>query len=156
MQSINKVHYKKQAMEIFQSEIEKFEGLESGGVLIGHLEDDVLVIDKASNGGPNAVHEEFYFRADPNYVDMFIDMEIANSDGELRYIGEWHTHPQIDPTPSDLDLQSLYDISESSRDFCILLIIGAINFQPKLFSKQTISIIKHAKESKFYLLKLNP
>lgn len=154
MQSIREVHYTKQALEMFQSEIEMFEGLETGGVLLGHIEDDVLIIDKASNGGPNAVHEEFYFRADPNYVDMFIDMKIANSDGKLRYLGEWHTHPQINPTPSDLDLNSLYEIAESSGDFCVLLIIGAIDFQLNLFSNQAISIIKNADSGKFYLLEI--
>ncbi len=156
MQSIREVHYTKQALEMFQSEIEMFEDLETGGVLLGHIEDDVLIIAKASNGGPNAVHEEFYFRADPNYVDMFIDMEIANSDGKLRYIGEWHTHPQINPIPSDLDLNSLYEIAESSGDFCTLLIIGAIDFKPNLFYDQAITIIKHVTLDKFYLLKIKP
>lgn len=152
MQSIKKVFYKKQAIEVFQSEIEKFDGLESGGVLIGYIEDDVLIVDKASGGGPNAIHEELYFRADPNYVDMFIDMEIANSGGELRYLGEWHTHPQIKPKPSELDLQSLYEIAESSGDFCVLLIIGAINSQTSLLPKQTITIIKQKKVEEFYIL----
>lgn len=143
MQPIKEIRYSNQALQMFQSEIGIFGDLETGGVLIGHIEEDVLIIDKASNGGINAIHEEFYFRADPNYIDMFIDMEIANSGGKHRYIGEWHTHPQIEPEPSNLDLTSLCEIAESSDDFCLLLIIGTVDYQSKLFNNQSISIIKH-------------
>lgn len=152
---MKEIIYTKQALQMFQSEIELFGSIETGGVLLGYIKDDLLIIEKASNGGSNAIHEEFYFRADPHYVDMFIDMEIANSGNKLRYIGEWHTHPQINPIPSELDLQSLYEISESSYDFCLLLIIGAIDFVPNLFPNQSISIIKHKNSDDFKFMNIN-
>jgi len=93
-----------------------------------------------------------YFKADNNYITMFIDMEIANSGGKLRYLGEWHTHPQIEPMPSEIDLTSLYEIAKTSNDFCLLLIIGAINFEIKAFIKQSISIINYKDDGKFYEL----
>ena len=72
---------------------------------------------------------------------MFIDMEVANSNERYRYLGEWHTHPEIKPSPSYIDLQSLNEIVLSSDDFCILLIIGNKNFKSESFLNQSISLI---------------
>lgn len=86
---------------------------------------------------------------------MFLDMEIANSGGKLRYLGEWHTHPQINPEPSEIDLNSLYEIAASSNDFCLLLVIGAIDFEIDSFIKQSISIINYKRKERFYELNSN-
>ncbi len=58
---------------------------------------------------------------------MYIDLEHANSGGR-NYLGEWHTHPEMQPNPSDLDYDSLYEIADSSEEFALLVIVGAINF----------------------------
>lgn len=143
--SLTKISYSKQALDVFYSEIIKFGEIETGGALIGYIAGDTIFVEKASNGGKNAIHEELYFHADPNYIDMFIDMEVANSNERYRYLGEWHTHPEIKPSPSYIDLQSLNEIVLSSDDFCILLIIGNKNFKSESFLNQSISLI-HKKE----------
>lgn len=152
--SLTKISYSKQALDVFYSEIIKFGEIETGGALIGYIAGDTIFVEKASNGGKNAIHEELYFKADPNYIDMFIDMEVANSNGRYRYLGEWHTHPEIKPSPSYIDLQSLSEIAITSDDFCILLIIGNYNFKCDLFSEQSISILKEKKENDANILKL--
>ncbi len=148
------VHYSKQALDIFNSEILKFGEIETGGVLIGFISGNTIFVEKASNGGKNAIHEELYFKADPNYIDMFIDMEVANSNGQFRYLGEWHTHPEVMPSPSVIDINSLNEIAFSSDDFCMLLIIGNLSYKNDLFARQSISIIKEKKADDAYLLKL--
>jgi len=136
--------FSSKALVTFTSEIQRYQDLESGGVLLGYIVDeDTIYIETASEGGSKAIHEEFYFRADPNYVDMIIDMEYANSGGKVVYLGEWHTHPQIHPEPSPKDLQSLTEIAESADLFSLLLIIGAVNFQPNKFIDQSIAILKY-------------
>ena len=152
--SLTKIRYSKQALDVFNSEILKFGEIETGGALVGYIAGDTIFVETASNGGKNAIHEELYFKADPNYIDMFIDIEVANSNGRFRYLGEWHTHPEINPSPSTIDLQSLNEIAMSSDDFCMLLIIGNYNFKSDLFARQSISIIKEKKENNAYALKL--
>ena len=151
---LRKICYSKQALAVFSSEILKFGDIETGGVLIGYITGDTIFVEKASDGGEKAIHEELYFRADPNYINMFIDMEAANSNDKYRYLGEWHTHPEINPSPSIIDLQSLDEIALSSVDFCILLIIGNSNFKGDLFFNQSILILKYRKEKDFYILEL--
>lgn len=148
---IEKILYSQQALQMFQSEIEVFDNIETGGVLIGYVDEDIIYVESASNGGPNAIHEEFYFRADPHYVDMFIDIEVANSCGKLRYLGEWHTHPQVEPEPSEIDLNSLCEIAESSFDFCVLLIVGSLGFDADNFERHSNSIIISKGEEASYI-----
>lgn len=149
---INKIVYSNQSLEVFKDEIDNYGEIETGGVLLGYIEDSTIFIEKASNGGPKAIHEYMYFQADADYIDMFIDIEVANSLGKLRYIGEWHTHSQIRPEPSSIDLQSLYEISETSKDFSTLLIIGVTKFSKKKFKNSSISILKQKNEDEFYFL----
>lgn len=149
---MRKITYSEECVGVFLSEIAKFPDSETGGVLLGYLEEGVVYVEKASEAGPKAIHEDIYFQADPNYVDLFIDMQYANSNGRYRYLGEWHTHPQVVPEPSPKDLNSLDEISGTADEFVILLIIGAINFKAETFNEQSISILKLVEDSKFYLL----
>jgi len=146
------VLYNKSALSVFESEISRFGVIETGGVLLGWWEKETLVVSIATNAGPNATHENFYFQADSNYIDMIIDMEHANSNGKVNYVGEWHTHPQVNPQPSQVDLVSLDEIVESSRKPNLLLIIGAIDFTQKKFIDQSISIIKRPNDRRYFKL----
>jgi integrative and conjugative element protein (TIGR02256 family) len=149
---IHSAKFSQQARETFESQIGEFGIIETGGVLMGHLKDGTLLIEKASDPGPNAIHDLTYFRADANYIDMYIDMEYANSRGQNYYLGEWHTHPQVEPEPSDIDYTSLFEIAESSKDFAVLLIIGAINFSNKNFLTQQIILLKYKEDRRYFKL----
>lgn len=152
---MRKIAYSEECIQVFMSEIAKFPESETGGVLMGYLDDGVVYVEKASEAGPKAIHDDIYFQADPNYIDLFIDMEYANSNGKYRYLGEWHTHPQVVPEPSAKDLNSLDEISATADQFVILLIIGAIKFKAENFNEQSISILKLVEDKKFYLLPVN-
>lgn len=149
---IENVIFSKQALHMFHSEIETYGVVETGGVMMGYVDGKTIHVEKVSNGGLKAIHEYLYFRADNNYIEMFIDMETANSGGKYRYLGEWHTHPQINPEPSEIDLNSLHEIASSSNDFCLLLIIGAVDFEVDSFIKQSITILNYKRKNKFYVL----
>ena len=152
---LTNIKFSTQVLELFKSEILEYGRIETGGVLVGYTAGNTIYIEKASNGGKHAIHEILYFQADANYIDMFIDMEIANSQDRLRYIGEWHTHPEITPKPSIKDLQSLNEITESSNDFCILLIIGNKGFNLESFKNQSISLIQENGDDNVYILEVS-
>ena len=118
--AIKEIKFSEQAINMFVSEIKKFDRIETGGVLIGYIQDEVAFVEKATDGGPNATHEDYYFQADPNYINMLIDMEIA----------------------------------DTSEEFAILLILGAINFDVQKLSNQYFSIIKYKDNKDFFRLML--
>jgi integrative and conjugative element protein (TIGR02256 family) len=140
--AINKIIYDRAVLEFFAGQLKEYgSAVETGGVLLGYRNDNFINVLKASLPGPKAIHEYQYFQADPDYVDMVIDEEYANSEGKIVYLGEWHTHPQLIPKPSPKDLQSLDEIAESKGDFCIMLIIGSLEFSLENFHSKSITIL---------------
>ena len=149
---MSKIFFSELALDVFVSQTNKFGTIETGGVLMGHVGSEGIFIEVASDPGPKAIHESVYFKADPNYIDLFIDMNYANSHGKCVYLGEWHTHPQVIPEPSSVDLISLEEISDTAEEFAILVILGAVGFTKKNFLTQSTAIIKFKDEEKFYHL----
>ncbi len=125
---INRILFQKECLKEIIFQCAEQEEKETGGVLLGRVVKNTFIVTKVSGPGLNAIHEPLYFRADNNFIDMFIDLEFANSEGKIIYLGEWHTHPQVNPYPSQLDLFSLDEITYSANSPKILLIIGAIGF----------------------------
>jgi len=150
--AITKIKFSAEVVAVVTGQIQQWGTVETGGVLMGYIGNETLYVEKASGSGPKAIHDDIYFQADPNYIDMYIDMVYANSGGKLRYLGEWHTHPQITPEPSPKDIQSLDEIAQSAADFVLLVIIGAVDYSPTTFALQSISMITSAASDKIYVL----
>lgn len=148
-----KVHYHKELLAFFEGQVKKFGRVETGGILLGWIDENSnIIVSKATDAGSNAIHDDVYFKADADYIDMIIDIEYANSGGKVVYLGEWHTHPQVHPEPSLVDLNSLREIVESSGKPNLLLILGAVGFSKTNFTSQSVSIIKLPNKKKFYEL----
>jgi integrative and conjugative element protein (TIGR02256 family) len=48
-------------------------------------------------------------------VQRDIDQVFEESDGRLRYLGDWHTHPRDSARPSRVDANSAAEIAADSR-----------------------------------------
>lgn len=147
----SEIIFNKQVLELFEAQIHKFGLKETGGVLLGTTKKDTVHVEKASDGGPKAIHRREYFRADPDYIDMFLEMELANSTENIKYLGEWHSHPQDIPEPSYKDISSLLEIASSHNNFALLVIIGAIDFNTEKIYRQSCSLVSET-GNKFYEL----
>lgn len=100
---------------------------EIGGLLQGeHVHDDVFRIVDITvqrSGGSTAC-----FIRDPHEhqaaLKRFFDRTGANYT-RFNYLGEWHSHPLFDPTPSETDLQTMQSlVSDASvgANFLVLVI----------------------------------
>lgn len=49
----------------------------------------------------------YYFIRDKENAQKVINEKWQQSNGEINYLGEWHTHPEIIPKPSFLDRKLL-------------------------------------------------
>ena len=99
---------------------------ETGGILIGRYSDDLscALIESAtrapwdSNAGPNwFVRGKFGLRRLLN----------KNWGGGRYYVGEWHSHPNFDPSPSADDIRAIQRIARDWSYACerpILAIVG--------------------------------
>lgn len=104
---------------------------ESGGVLLGKLINNQINIMKISVPTPLDKSSRTNFERSKISAQIILDYEFYNSNGQLTYLGEWHTHPEELPTPSSIDLHMLRDQFKNNNlmtDFLLLLIKGTKGF----------------------------
>jgi len=87
--------------------------VETGGPLFGFIsDDDEAVVARAYGPGPKAKHRPRSYVPDSQETQRLIDSHYDN-DG-LSYLGEWHTHPQGQATPSGRDANFLSNLAEDA------------------------------------------
>jgi integrative and conjugative element protein (TIGR02256 family) len=76
---------------------------EAGGILIGYRRGDHLHVVAATPPGPRDVRKRSSFeRQDPRHQAR-ATKGWRRSGGRLDYLGEWHTHAEAKPQPSQVD-----------------------------------------------------
>lgn len=82
---------------------------ETGGILVGRRQGGDVIVTAASGPGPNAKATEQLFERDGPFCQEFLERVAARSEIPVDYVGEWHSHPASDATPSPRDTRSLED-----------------------------------------------
>jgi integrative and conjugative element protein (TIGR02256 family) len=97
---------------------------EAGGQLFGTVTPELVLVSEVA--GPHRTDERsrYAFRSDPRAAQK----EIARfAKRGLAYLGEWHTHAEQTPHPSQSDVVALQEIMARSRlstSSLLLLIVG--------------------------------
>ncbi len=100
---------------------------EAGGIILGKIISDQINILKLSPPTELDKFDRTNFERHRLSAQIVIDYEYINSYKEMTYLGEWHTHPENHPTPSNSDRNMIIkQFSKNSihTDFLILLIKG--------------------------------
>lgn len=102
---------------------------ESGGLLIGRfiLSSNNVVIDELTTPFKRDKRGRYFFKKIDKKHQRTLDKNWEASEGTSNYIGEWHTHPEVNPKPSAIDIkewkrkaiQDIYD-----NEFLIFIIVG--------------------------------
>ncbi len=89
-------------------------GIETGGVLVGNIQDNgqCMNITHASGPGPTSKRTSVIFERDISFCQSFINTHAA--DGRI-YLGEWHSHPTDNVQPSSTDIKSLTNIAQQKE-----------------------------------------
>ncbi|MGP1716453.1 MAG: Mov34/MPN/PAD-1 family protein [Methylophilus sp.] len=118
---------------------------EAGGILLGSLHASNLLISTATKPSNRDKRSRFLFDRLPD-VHRLVALSLwIKSKGTLRYLGEWHTHPEDYPTPSNLDKVEWKRISASRKDKRPLLavIVGRKALHVELIHADGANIIMH-------------
>ena len=104
---------------------------EAGGVLLGRFikGSEDIVVDYITEPMAGDIRGRYKFiRKDIRHQNK-IDEVWQESDGTCNYLGDWHTHPEDDPVPSNVDqanwLRKLKEDKYSGR-YLYFLIVGLI------------------------------
>lgn len=89
---------------------------EAGGILIGSVHGAHMLVEQATT--PTALDKRlrFLFERMPFGHESIALSRWRETLGTIRYLGEWHTHPQDDPQPSALDRAEWQRLSVNRRD----------------------------------------
>ncbi len=107
----------------------KASALEAGGVLMGRFiqDNNHIAIDFITEPMMGDIRKRlFYFRSATRH-QAIVDRVWSESESTCTYLGEWHTHPEDDPSPSSVDLsgwQRKLSQNPNGRNTLIFVIVG--------------------------------
>lgn len=115
--------------EIFDSLLVKaahYYPKECGGVFVGRVHENVATIEMYKM--PRRIlSTSILFRRVAKWLNTWLADIFTKQNGDLIYLGEWHTHPDSSPDPSTTDIAALLRIAQNEdirTQNPLLLIIG--------------------------------
>lgn len=119
-----------EARRAIVAEVESSADTETGGILLGHIDDGgQAIVLRASGPGPKAKKSPGGFERDIEFVQSELDRAAAELGQQGLYIGEWHSHLEKEPEPSAIDVGSMSAIASSSNyaTRCPVLLIAGLD-----------------------------
>ncbi|MBB3060067.1 Mov34/MPN/PAD-1 family protein [Microbulbifer rhizosphaerae] len=116
------LHFSTATLETFCQHIQNNDtDCEAGGLLLGSVHGTHMLIEQAT--APTALDKRFPYL----FERMLFGHEAiamsrwVMSQGTVRYLGEWHTHPEDHPHPSVLDRSEWNRLSAKRQDKRLML-----------------------------------
>jgi integrative and conjugative element protein (TIGR02256 family) len=100
---------------------------ESGGIVLGQISGETIYINRVSPPNKLDKASRYGFVRNKNAAQIVVNYEFLNSDRQIIYLGEWHTHPEITPKPSSQDkkmIKEQYKYNVLNEPFLFLIIQG--------------------------------
>lgn len=111
------LHFSESTLETFCQHIQASDtDCEAGGLLLGSVHGAHMIIEQATV--PTVWDKRFRYlfeRMSLGHEAIALARWMA-SQGTIRYLGEWHTHPEDHPHPSSLDRSEWRRLSAMRRD----------------------------------------
>lgn len=109
---------------------------EAGGILVGTVHKAGLLVVEASEPTGRDVRRRYFFERMPFRHRALARSRWRSSAGTMRYLGEWHTHPQDHPTPSALDRAEWAQLARKRADGrpMLAVIVGRRSLHVELVS----------------------
>ena len=119
-----------------KKQVRKHYPKECGGIFIGKINNDNEAVIEAMMVPNTFFSTRVLFVRVSGFLNKWLEKIFHQSNGDLYYLGEWHSHPDAPPIPSWKDLNSMKKIAENPDKRIktpLLLIIG---FDVKSFNEK--------------------
>jgi integrative and conjugative element protein (TIGR02256 family) len=111
---------------------------EVGGLLIGSRRGAHLHITKVSLPGARDQSTRYSFLRRDWSHQVFATKAWIQSGFTLDWVGEWHTHPQMHPVPSSIDMATWREQVKRRRRAMTYIVIGSANYWVGLLSEDSM------------------
>lgn len=111
-------------LDVFEKHVQATDdSRESGGILLGSLRGTHLEIVEATTPSRLDGRSRFLFIRRTFWHRWIAESRWRSSGGTVRYLGEWHTHPEDHPRPSSIDKKEWRRLAATRQDGRPLLAI---------------------------------
>lgn len=117
---------------------------EAGGMILGRLitQSDDVVIDEVTEPTTSDRRGRFFFMRSKKHAQQHVNVAWKESNSTRIYLGEWHTHPEDDPTPSSIDFDNwrrIARVAQYEQGFLLFIIAGWKETRIWEFNKETVT-----------------
>ncbi|WP_231886191.1 Mov34/MPN/PAD-1 family protein [Marinomonas atlantica] len=118
------LHFSNDVVDTFSRYIQaKDSDCEAGGLILGSVHGQNMLIKEVTEPTINDKRFRCLFERMPFGHEAMALAKWTTSKGVTRYLGEWHTHPEDDPSPSTLDRAEWKSLAEKRIDKRPLLVV---------------------------------
>lgn len=111
------LHFSESTLETFCQHVQASDtDCEAGGLLLGSVHGAHMLIEQATVPTVWDKRFRYLFERMPFGHNAIALSRWTMSKGTVRYLGEWHTHPEDHPNPSGLDRSEWSLLSEKRLD----------------------------------------
>lgn len=131
-----------------------YDDCEAGGLVIGYENRETgnyTVVDMTLPGIHDLRSRVLFIRKDSNHIKVLEQLQLKGG-----YIGTWHTHPQVDPTPSGTDIidwKESMEVNNKTR-YLVFIIAGTKQFRVWIGDckhKRIIEVAECKKNNEIYI-----
>jgi integrative and conjugative element protein (TIGR02256 family) len=98
------VNFDEKVLDVFRQHIQRLDSdAEAGGLLLGEVRGMHLNLVDVTFPTADDLRSRYFFERLPQGHAEFAQKVWSDSQGTVRYLGEWHSHPQDLPIPSGID-----------------------------------------------------
>ena len=97
---------------------------EAGGILLGYRRNAHLHITMVTLPQVSDRRQRYSFKRSVSYHQQMALRQWHASQMTMDYLGEWHTHPESNPSPSLLDISEWKKISKQQARPMVFAILG--------------------------------
>lgn len=96
--------------------------LETGGLLLGWRDGNDRIVAGLIGAGDKAVHSRQSFEPDHEFQVKELNKVFTRTNGDLDYLGDWHTHPAGHVAMSWRDRRTLRKIGRTVGDALMVIL----------------------------------
>ncbi len=137
----NAIIFSKKAVKVLKRFIQDDnKKCEAGGIILGKVRGSYIYVSNITPPARNDIREKYkFYREDKKHTNIYKKTYQKNKC--IKYLGEWHTHPEKTPNPSDIDKREWSKIISKIKEPLLFLILGTNHIYIEIYWKSNIRII---------------